>query len=47
MLEKYRTICEQQYRMYLKYPKEIKSESEHLFTIWKPVCWKAIILERT
>lgn len=45
MLEKYRTICEKQYRRYLKYPKEINSESNPLFTIQKYVCWKAVTLE--
>jgi len=46
MLGKYGTICEQPYRRYLKYPKEINSETKHLFTIQKHVRWKAIILER-
>lgn len=44
MLGKYINICEQQYTVYLKYPKDTNSESKHLFTIWRPVHQKAIIL---
>lgn len=46
MLEKYVTFCEHCYTMYLKHPKKMNSELKLLFTIWKHLCWKAVVLER-